>query len=75
MRGVVTHVSDLYIITDFTHAKYIWSKVWALAPYLTSSLVSRAYFRLAFYRSLTTTVQYLSYSVRICLIYFKEVTG
>ena len=57
MRGVSTHVSDLYIRTYCNTAKYISSNVWASDPYLISTQVSHTHFCLARRRLRTTAGQ------------------
>ena len=73
--GVINHVYNPYIMTEWTTSKKIWTEVQASAPYLLITLVSRAYLRHAFRRLLTTVGQF-SYTDNITIPrYLKEVTG
>ena len=75
MRGVITHVSKPYSITDWTTAKYIWPEVWASAHSLPSTLDIRAHFCCDFRRLLTTNVQSWSVDEITLPRYLKRVNG
>ena len=58
MRGVITHVSDPYSVTDWTTAKYIWPEVRSPPPSIPITLASHTHSRLDFRRLMTTYDQY-----------------
>ena len=73
MRGVITHVSDPYIITYWNTDNYIWAEFRESVLSLPITLVSHTHFRLSFRRFLNTVGQLSSVAVRIRPMYLKEV--